>query len=66
MEETQAKTEEAAQRNVLRKEVLGIGDAIAQSIALLALVMGVALSTSFPHCSAIFISTSTGLSSTAS
>src|SRR6266571_9346714 len=41
------KTEQVPQSQSLRKEVLGIGDAIAQSIALIALVMGLALSTSF-------------------
>lgn len=37
----------ASQENTLQKGVLRTGDAIAQSVALLALVMGVALSTSF-------------------
>src|SRR6266702_6443561 len=39
--------DDLTQQNTLRKEVLGIGDAIAQSIAVLALVMAIALSTSF-------------------
>src|SRR5260370_26135381 len=39
--------ENLARQNTLRKEVLGIGDAIAQSIAVLALLMAIALSTSF-------------------
>jgi amino acid transporter len=44
----EAETEVAAQeKNTLRKGTLRTGDAIAQSIALLALVMGIALSTSF-------------------
>jgi amino acid transporter len=38
---------EASRPNMLRKGVLRTGDAIAQSVALLALVMAVALSTSF-------------------
>lgn len=37
----------AGERNTLRPAILGTGDAIAQSIALLTLVMGVAFSTSF-------------------
>ncbi len=37
----------ASQQNTLRKEALRTSDAVAQSVALLALVMGIALSTSF-------------------
>src|SRR5579875_1964426 len=44
----EAETEVAAQeKNTLRRGTLRTSDAIAQSIALLALVMGIALSTSF-------------------